>query len=295
MRIKFISPIGHTTPMLFETFVPTFESKGHSIVDDVDDADIVFIDLHSRLFDYDEKELWGAKTKQRIFVDMWDYGGCEDGTHIFPYIEHEQLKSYLFYTFTNEDIWFVRKLDKTKTIPPKTYPIELCLYPDHDFEPTTAEELFNRPNDICFIGNTSPTRENVCYELSKHFKCDFVLGQPRIDHESWLNRARQAKMFLTADGGGFSDERPYQLITIAAMVKQRNNQLVLNDFVDGIDCIKVNEQLDVCEYISLKMALEDATLLHKIYLNGIEHMKKYYTFEYRANMILETIQKHLNL
>lgn len=286
MKIYFISPIGMKTPMLFDTFIPTFESKGHTIVSDIKECSVVFIDLCSFLGKFETEE-WSYTWKNKIpvvFFDATDYGA----------MSKEVFKpSFLEYFFSNcKIVYFMRKMDKTIKYPLWVFPYEIIQYPDHDFTPVSKEELFNRPYDICFIGNTSPTRENVCNGLRCHFKCDFVLGQPRIEHEEWLNRHRNSKLFLVADGGGFNDERAYQLITISTLLKQDNNQLVLNDFEDVVDCIKVNEYPTRFDIEDLQLILSESHTLYSIYLNGIKKMKKYYNPEYRANYILNVLKEN---
>ncbi len=287
MRIKFISPIGKRSDMLFETFVKTFEDKGHIIVYDVEDADLVFLDWYSGLGEHDEDlmKLVIQKKLPIAVIDATDFGGMSK--EIWNHSKWRDLNE------TNKLIYFMRKMDAKKYYPDWVYPYEVCMYPTHDFPVASRDELFNRKFDICFIGNCSPQRESVCDELSKTFKCDFVLGQPRIEHDEWLNRHRQAKMFLSADGGGFGDERQYQLITIAAFLKQHNTQKQCNPFRDMAECVIVGEYPDWVDIGNIKNALTDKELLYQIYLNGIKHMKKYYSFEFRAGYILNTIENHL--
>ncbi len=298
MRIYFISPIGKKSYLLFDTFIPIFESNGHIIVNDVKDADIVFFDMYDRKCEYEQSDLDNSLTLPKVVFDFWDYGGCEDGTHIFPYWgDNIQITGFLA-LFETVNIWFVRKLDKSIKLT-NVYPIECCLYPDHDFEPTTNEEFNNRPYDIFFAGNESPTRKNVINGLlnSAQFKMDVHWSgeNGKLPHDEWLNRARQAKMFLSADGGGFSDERSYQLITIAAFLKNKNNHFQLNPFNNFNECLEVSEYPTENEIYNIKQFISSKHNLYHIYEQGIWHMKKYYSFEYRANYILDTIQKNIYL
>jgi len=289
MRIKYINPVGRRTPDLFNTFEETFLKAGHSVTCDVKEADIIFWDWFSGLGNFDSNVIGYVLEKKLPIVvfDMTDFGAMSK--------ERWNAHKWILLNENNKLVYFMRKMIKNVPYPKWVYPFEVCMYPDHNFEPTTKEELFNRPYDICFIGNTSPTRESVCNELSKHFKCDFILGQPRIEHDEWLRRHRQAKFFLSADGGGFSDERPYQLIRIAPMIKNRNDHLQLNPFQDATKCIEVNEVPHPIEIANIKMVLNDKNWLYSMYLNGVRHMGKYYNFQYRAEYILTTIKQHLNL
>ncbi len=298
MRIYFINPVGSKTPMLFDTMVSTFLEQGHEIVREVGKADICFFDVHGMAGEFDMDCISSViknKIKVAIFDDV-DYGNMSDKNRWFWFRPTDAKDKYesILSDFVNECsvTYFMRKMDRTSQYPEWVYPYELIQYPDHDFPPTTKEELFNRPYDICFIGNTSPTRENVCTELSTYFKCDFILGQTRVEHDAWLNRARQAKMFLTADGGGFTEERPYQLITIAPMLRQRNNHLQSHPFKDGINCWEVDEHPTRFDIEDLQLLLSEPDTLFDIYISGIEHMKKYYSAEYRANYILKTLHNN---
>jgi len=299
MKIKFISPINTApTPMLFDTFIPTLKEQGHDIVGNVEEANIVFLDLYSGLGQYSETDLsYIINTKTPICVfDETDFGAMS--TEVWFFHRHNtKCLSYIEYWIlsnifnNNTVIYFMRKMDKTKQYPSWVYPYELIQYPDHVFEPISLDELSSRENDIFFIGNTSPTRKSVCHELSKHFKCDFILGEERIPHEQWLSRARNAKLFLTSDGGGYGDERPYQLMYIAPMLRQSNNQLIVHNFRHGIDCVEVSE-IPIKEEIKyLRKVLDDKFLLYDIYQNGMKRMRKYFNAEYRTNYILSILKQ----
>lgn len=290
MRIYFISPIGLKTPNLFDSFIPTFIQQGHSIVEDVKDSNCVFWDLFSWLGNFDIKYLCDVINNKIpvVFFDAVDYGAMS--------------KEKWWYFNKAKDAWheiinncvttcFMRKMDKTLDFPNWVQPYEVCYYKDHDFKPVSKEELFKRPFDICLIANTSPTRVNVVNGLKDHFKCDFILGEERLSHEAWLNRHRLSKFFISADGGGFSDERAQQLFSISPMIKQINNQLVLNDFISGVDCIKIDEHPSREDILELSNILNNKDKLYSIYLKGIERMKTYFSEEFRANYILETLKK----
>lgn len=291
MNIYFISPIGYYTKELFPTFIETFVSKGHSVVNDINAADVVFWDLFSWLGNFDIKvacDVINNKIPVVVF-DAVDYGAMSK-------------EKWWYHNGTRDDAWheiimecktvyFMRKMDKTVSYPSWVYPYEVCYYKDHDFKPVSKEELFNRPFDICLIANTSPTRVNVVNGLKDHFKCDFILGEERLPHEAWLNRHRLSKFFISADGGGFSDERAQQLFSVSPMIKQINNQLVLNDFISGVDCIKIDEHPSREDILELSNILNNKDKLYSIYLKGIDRMKTYFSEEYRANYILETLKK----
>lgn len=286
MKIYFISPVGKKSDLLFDTFISAFEGKGHKIVNHIQEGDVVFFDVYSRLGTYylpdvDYANLSGLPV---VMFDATDYGGMS---------KEEWHKPRVF--LNNQVIYFIRKMDKTLEYPKWVYPYEVIIYPDHDFTPVSKEELFNRPYDICFIGNTSPTRQNVVNGLlNAGFKMDihWTNEKGKLSHDEWLDRHRQAKFFLSADGGGFSDERSYQLITIAPMLKNRNNHLQANPFKDGVNCWQTDELPTRFDIEDLQLVLSDKNMLYDIYISGIDHMKKYYTAEYRAEYILKTLEEN---
>lgn len=290
MRIFFLSPIGCYTKELFLTFIETFVNNGHTIVSNIEEADTIFLDLFSGLGNYDHSLVNYTRDHRLpcIIFDATDYGAMSKEIFYVNSIAHLKIKCKIIY--------FMRKMDKTISYPSWIYPYEVCYYKDHDFKPISKEELFNRPVDITFIGNQSPTRNNVCNGLINHFKCDFILGEERLEHEGWLNRHRLSKFFISADGGGYTDERAQQLFSIAPMIKQRNNQLVLNDFEDVYECVKVgdyegNGTISALDISNIGLVISNQNWLYDMYLKGIHKMKTYFSEEFRANYILETLKK----
>lgn len=306
MIFYFISPIGASSPGLYETFIPTFEAKGHRITNNIHEAEIACFDSHSGYLPYntDVLETVLAKGLTVVWLDAFDYHG-NSTKNWFGYnaqvnydSDGEIIKDWMWFYLQllcrpQKIIYFMRKIQTDNRFPHWIYPFEYVQFPDHDFQLTTAEELQSRPYDIFFVGNTSRQRRNVCSKLAEHFKCDFELGMPRIPHDEWLQRGRQSKLFLTSDGGGISDERPYQLITIAPMLKQKNNQLQVHPFTNFNECMEVSEIPTEIEIENLKGILSSKWNLYHIYENGVNHMKKYYSPEARAKYVLNTILNNL--
>lgn len=261
--------------MLFDTF--PFEST-----DNLDEATVVFFDCFSDLGVYDLNLLQSVRDKNIPVVAFQnkDYGGMSKerwvGFDLFPH---------------NKKVMFIRKYDKEVKYPEWCYPYEECYYPDHDFEPVTKEELSSRPNDLFFAGNLSPQRMTVCGGLQLYFSCDFRLGLSKIEHDQWLNRARLSKLCLSVCGGGFTDERKQQLFSIAPIIRNKNNQLVVNDFTDMVNCIEVNEHPTQDDIEKIKTVLNNPQKLYEIYRNGIEHMKKYFSKSFRSNYILSILKQ----
>jgi len=296
MKVCFISPKNVSSPMLFDTF----GLQEHSI----EDADTVFFDLHSGLFDYDWSLVERVVERKLpvVVFDQFDYfTGCG---YVNTYYERiiEQADRHwakalkLFQDNGLVKVYFMRKMSKTIKYPSCFYPYELIQYPDHDFPMVSQDELFSRPYDFCFIGNTATPRENICEGLEKHFKCDFVLAQPRLEHNEWLNRHRQAKFFIECggggeSGGGFNSERSYQLITISPMLKVIDEQLLLHDWTNGINCLKASEIPTEWEINFIRKTLENKDRVYKIYNAGVNYMKENYSEKSRAEYILSILKQ----
>jgi hypothetical protein len=299
MNFYFISPIGKKSDYLYDTFIPTFERLGHKIVSDIQLAECVFYDLWCGWGEYDKGEI-EATIKNELPVVVFDFFDYSDrvhwhGWHNWDAVTNQNWASNLK-RFIDRDlvkVYFMRKIHRHLEYPTFVHPIECVLYPTHYFELVSEEELFNRPNDIFFIGNTSKERESVCNELAKHFKCDFILGQERIPHDEWLRRARNAKMFLTADGGGWSDERPYQLINIAAMLRQNNNHKQLHEFHDMVFSVNISKNPTSADILNIENVLSLSKLLYYIYISGATYMKEHYSSIARANYVLETVLENV--
>lgn len=287
MKIIYISPNGCQTPLLFSTFKERFAANGISETDNIHDADIAFIDLFSNVEPIDA-DLFNKCLERRIplvFFDATDYGA----------MSKEVFHSGLFDSLskTTNIVYFMRKMDKTISYPAYVHPLELIQYPTHNFKLVGKYELFNRHNDICFIGNTSPTRANLLAGLMKyktfHIDCQFTTQ--RISHEDWLNRHRNAKIYIEACGGGFGSERPFQLSTISVQLRNKSNLLRQNDFTDMVDCIEVNETPTEKDAEKILSVLNDMDKLYELYINGANRMRDYFNAEVRANYIINILKQ----
>ncbi len=299
MKIIFISPVGKTTPLLFDTFVKTFSDAGHTIVTDVNNADIAFFDYYSGLGAYNVSELNRA-TERRIKIvafDETDYGGMSKENWFMNDKNTTSNHSQIFLklaAYNDTLIYFMRKMDKTKSYPSYVFPYEKII--ECEFEPTTKEELSNREYDFFWIGNESPQRKATVEGLLRNgFKgyVHWTNERGKLPHKDWVNAHKKAKFFLESDGGGFGSERPHQLITVACLLKQENSQLLTHPFKQAVEYVGISENVTDLDASNLRLVLTDNNWLYSMYTKGIEHMKKYYTAEYRSKYLLDTIQKHL--
>ena len=309
MKFYTISPIGvPPDPNIFPTFVTEFEKQGHSFVNSIDEADVVFFDFHSGLFNYDWSIIGEviAKKKPVISFDSLDHwsGNGEIGENVYdlnnlPLEKHWAKALHLFIQQDLLKVVFMRKMSKAISYPPYVYPLELFQYPNCDFPATTMDELFSRPYDFCFIGNLCEFRKNMVASLIQYFKVDYYHSEKRIPHNEWLDRHRKAKFFIECGGGGitgggFGSERVYQLITIAPMLRLHTEQLILNDFIDGDDCLEILDPIGIVSWNDvekIKSVLNDKEKIYSIYLAGIEKMHKYFNQTYRSQFVLSTLHQ----
>lgn len=304
MKVFFISPIGATSPGLFETFVDTFVAEGHTIVTDINEASVAFFDSHSGYLPYDWNVCNIALEKRLpiAYFDAFDYHcdssinwfGFNDFERLLPLIYENDWAHFLYRVATTkiQFVYFMRKMQTNADYGENVCPLELCQYPDHDFSLTTKGELNSRPFDACFIGAESPRRKEFIEALQAdgRLKLDIQFTTERIPHDEWLNRHRQAKFFIEADGGGLGSERPYQLMTIAPMLKQHNLQLIVNDFDNLNECIKIGYSGFTVDHFCHVLKYPD--LVYNMYLNGVSKLKTYFNPEYRAKYILSILKQN---
>lgn len=305
MKIYFISPLSATSPGLFETFPVTFNAKGHNVVLNVRDADVVFFDSHSGYLPYDWNDLnYVLENKiPVVYFDAFDYH-CDSSKHWFGFNDYEGLQQLLhqdWAAFLNQArqrcrlVYFMRKMQSNADYGSNVYPLELIQFPDHDFPLTSKEELSSRRYDACFIGAKSTRREKLINTLQSdgRFNIYCQWTEERIPHDKWLDRHRDARFFIEADGGGLGSERPYQLTTIAPMLKQVNLQVIHQDWMAGIDCMKINteENTDIA-LNALLYVLSSPDTIYDIYLKGVDRLKKYFNPTYRTSYILNILKEN---
>jgi len=97
MKIYLLSPVSvPMNPVLFPTFEKTFRERGHEFVSRVEDCDVVFFDLHTRIADYNQDDIdklcWGRKLV--VTFDEWDRGGMSDEAWPYP-LTHQQAEVFL--------------------------------------------------------------------------------------------------------------------------------------------------------------------------------------------------------
>jgi hypothetical protein len=93
----------------------------------------------------------------------------------------------------------------------------------------------------------SPTRETLIKGLMNdgRLKIDFQdrdCTKRFSTYEQFLNEHRKSKLYLSCEGAGLTNERPMQLYSIAAMLKNRNDLRSVNPYTDLVNCIEINNE-----------------------------------------------------
>lgn len=286
---------------LFPVMKPHFYAAGHAFTANIEDTDCFLIDLHVRQFDYKQEEIdyCVMSGKPVVTFDEWDRGGMSSDEWPFP-LTLQQGQLFVFnwgsgkmnVSEDENSIHFCRLFDKTNQSIKNLYPYEK---PYSYEEPLlTPEQLFERPFDICYIANTSPSREAIAKALREdgRLKCDILLGGKKLEWVDFLKRHKQAKLFISSGAGGFTDERVQCLFSVAGVIRERSNQLLLHDFTHGVDCLRVDNPPTKKDLDEIYEVVNDKERLYDIYKTGYDFVKKYYSSEYISNNILEIIKKH---
>lgn len=310
MKIFILEPTGHKSDYLFQTMEETFRAHGHEFIGRPDDADVIFYDLwniggiycrrdvekvlfwQKPVVYFDFKDQWGSPQHRPNWWGFDDYKILNEratqdqrwAVHLREFLEAGLVK-----------VGFMRKMAKSWEYPSFVKPIECVMYPGHDFEPVTQDSFAARKFDVCFIGNATPWRANAATSLAlAGINADFFFPFHRLENDEWLSRHANARMFLEADGGGFGSERPYQLATIAPMLKVRNDQHMAFPWTDGENCIEVGDQwgsISEKEAFEARKVFINLNMSYGIYLNGIAHLHAHYTPEARSLYILDTLKE----
>lgn len=294
MRFYFVTPqFVPMNPVLFPTFVKTFEEQGHTFGDNVLDADVLLIDLHTRISDYSQYEIdyiFNSAVPIATF-DEWDRGGMSKEEWPFP-LTSQQNQIFTRRYQDSKVVHFCRLYDKTKSKPDNLYPYEKPI--EYEEPLLTPDELFNRPIDVTYIANDAPSRQDIkrAFDEDGRLKCNIILGAEKMPFDRWVNEYRKSKFFIAASGGGFSDEKKQNLFSICAILQERTDQLLLHPFIHLGNCMKFNSPPTKNDIDDIIKVATDKEYLYHIYTNGVDFMKDYYSKEYIANDILQKILKH---
>lgn len=281
-------------PHLFPPLLKTWVGRGWYFVNHIEDAEVVLLDLHSRISGYDQRDIdWVIQNRTPIAVfDEYDRGGMSKDEFPFPLTEqHNQIFASIH---KHNAVFFCRLMYKTKSYAPyQIFPYEKPII--YEEPPYSADYLFNRKYDIVWIANTAPQRERLAQALrgDGRLKCNIVLGAEKIPFQKWIDEHRRGKLFVSCSGGGFTDERCQHLFSIAGIIRERTEQLLLNDFTHLDNCLRIDSTPTTKDIDTIVEIVNDKERLYDIYKSGYEFMKTCYSPEYIATNIAEIIEKHL--
>lgn len=277
MKVIYISPIGGFNPNLFPRFKETIEETFNP-----HECTHCFLEMQSGTISYDQAILKIIQ-KRKIPIILFD--NREWGT----------MKNEKWHPVEMIDpaIYFVRNMNKTEQYPENVYPFDWPYFPECDFPMTTKEELNSRPYDCCLISVESPARRNVVDGILKdgrlklHYK--FLDHTQRMSHEQWITEHRKAKLYISSEGGGTTNERPNQLFSVSAQLRVQNNHLPANELTDGINCLEISEHPTDEEIEKVVDIVNDKGWLWDIYCGGLELTKEKLSGEAVANYVLKII------
>jgi hypothetical protein len=280
VKIIYISPINGYNVNLFPYFYETFAAKGHTWVTDPNEATHCFLELQIEENRY-PKEIHTIIERDIPII-------CFDNR------EYGEGRPEQWTEWFGADIYFIRNMRKSFTYPENCYPFDWAVFKNSEHPLATKEELFSRPYDCSFIGTLSKTREKFTTALLRDGRLKFDF-QDR-DHtkrfstyEQYLNEHRKAKLYISCDGAGLTNERPMQLYTVAAMLKNKSDLRSANSYIDLVNCIEVNEEPTKEDIDKILMVVNDKDWLYDIYMGGVTHAKNYLSHEYVSNYVLNTI------
>lgn len=314
MNVLRIDPLHCNVPELkvLSTMEETFLEHGHKFVQSADQADIALFDLSCGDKRYDSGLLRSVVNTSAPVVafDEFEYSNppatdstwLGRGTKYDIEKENEDGAEWAFWMkqFLGRHqvkLYFIRRMpSKWIEFPDFVRPMDMIMYPGHDFTPVDEGNLSARLNDVCFLGSYHPGRENTVSGLEKtglKLDCHWIRHDQRMSHNEWLDRHRAAKLFFSGDGPGDCSDRPHQLIYIAPMLKYRNFHRLPVQWRHGFDCIEAASEfgeMDERDERIIRDFLESPQKLHQIYLNGIDHMHNHNTPKARTEYILRELK-----
>lgn len=283
MNIIYISNWNQENPRLFPTFKKTFEEQRHTETNKWWEATHCFLEVQSGIQNYDELTLIELSRKG---VPIFCFDSREWGT-----MKNEKW----FPIDLNVDVYFIRNMNKAEEYSDNCYPFDWPYFQECNFEPTSKEELNSRPFDVSLFSVESPTRKRFIDAIIKDGRLKvnhkFLDHTQRLSYVEWITEHSKAKLYISCDGGGYTNERPNQLFSIAPMLKNKSNHLPAHPFSDGFNCIEINEEPTEGDISKVVDILSDQDWLYKIYTNGIIHTQKYHSAEVVSNYVLQIINE----
>ena len=281
MNILYQTPIGQVNPHLFPVLEREFAKMGITSTNDPNEATHCFLNILSGVCKYDTHTL-NIVEERKIPIINFD---CREYGDMSGYIWDD--------IWLNPDITFVRNFNSNNNYPSKCHPFDWPYFQGCDYPPTTKDELFNREFDVALFSVEAPIRKSMIDAIIKDGRLKvnhkFLDHTQRLPYEQWVNEHRKAKLFISADGGGYTNERPNQLFSVAAMLKNKTQHIPAASFSDLVNCIEINPEPTKEDIDKIIDVIENKDWLYDVYMEGIKHMKKYCSPEAVASRVLKII------
>lgn len=312
-------PRGHE-PDHFAHIGQTLTSRGHSLLNEGQYHEMDVLIFNSGVWHIDAK---GTTSPYNwivlnhvlhnripvVYMDDFDHAGDDKSIGRWPGIEDwKDLKggpdgdwSRFGWEMSRpgmcQILYFMRKMQIHQNYPHYVHPLEYPLL--EDFPIVSKEELCSRPNDVCGLANISLPRAMSMLGLAKHNKgrlkldLEIIPHYRRIDYYEWLNRHRQAKLFLDADAS-LGSERSLRLITIAPMLRVKSDHRLpvpRQDLKEQVEIGTYDGYVTEEDVLKIERVVKDPDLLYSIYVQGVEHAHKHLSLQARSNYVVDLMEK----
>lgn len=300
MRFAWVLPTGKQHLPLTVSITAALQARRHDLVP-WSDADVVFLDLHAACFPFEPGLLTALLARRsRLVVFEWcDKEFAWSGDDDWRAAERSSFRGQAWIPFLRAAnaaglivAHFVRGYRGDYAYPATVHPIGEVLV--HQ-EPVADYATFvARPHDIVYIGNRSVCRERIggALQASGLFRMDVRFVTDRIPGPEWFSAMRAGRWFLEADGGGYGSARPYELCTIAAMLRQRCPRVVVGDWLPQAECIEIGDadgEVTAAELGALQRLLCDHERAYAIYLAGAAKLTTVFTAAARAERVVAVV------
>lgn len=325
MNFVNIHPIGYEErghshhPDLFAAMDPYLEAAGHKLLPPthIHEADIVVFDSavwqledgSYSPYDWNKLRYVFQNRLPIVFMDNFDHRGWPGFEAPWPGKDNWQpareiaeTQDWARFIVQAADwdipiIYFMRKMQLSQEYPEWVYPVEYPLF--NDYPLATREEFDARPYDICFLGEASFPRLNALVGLYADGRMRIdghrVRSDRRTGFEEWVDRHRQARLFLEADCS-MGSERPQRLMTVAGMLRLKSDHRLPFPRQDGIHQVEFGDyegNVSRADCDKIVNILNDRELCYRIYTEGAQHMRDFYSMEARCNYIIQKIERYL--
>jgi len=310
-------PRGHE-PDHFAHISETMRSRGHAMLPEerIGEADVLLIDTDVWHTDsrgttsgFNQEVLKNVLVRHVpvVWFDHFDHAGDDKSQGRWPGVEDwidckagadgdwQKFGYAMSRPGSCRVLYFMRKMQWHQNYPKWVYPLEYPIL--EDFPLVSSEELSARPFDVCGLANIALPRALSMLSLYRdgrlRLDCDIVVHYRRVDYNEWLNRHRQAKLYLDADAS-LGSERSLRLFSIAPRLRVRSDHRVPFPLIDMLHHVQIGDydghisKEDVDKVLTV---VNDPGLLYRIYVDGAQHMRTHYSLEARSKHVVDLVEK----